>query len=148
MMVLDVVTTVCIGLLIGTEFAVSAFINPIIEKLDDRARAHAVGMFGKRLGFVMPFWYAGSFVLLLAGTVARWQGAGDGLLIAACAIWTAVIAESLLVLVPINNRMMKLDGKAFPPEAQRELRKWERWHRVRVGALTAAAVCFLVALRV
>jgi uncharacterized membrane protein len=146
MMVLDVVTVLCVGLLIGTEFAVSVFINPILEKLDDRARAHAVGMFGKRLGFVMPFWYAGSFVLLVAGTVARWQGAGDGLLIAACAIWTAVIAESLLVLVPINNRMMKLE--AFSAEAQRELRKWDRWHRVRVGALAVAAVCFLVAVRV
>lgn len=148
MMVLDVVTILCVGLLIGTEFAVSAFINPIVEKLDDRARAHAVGMFGKRLGFVMPFWYVCSFVLLVAGTVARWQGTGDRLLIAACAIWVAVIAVSLLVLVPINNRMIQLDGKAFAVETQRELRKWERWHRVRVGALTAAAVCFLVAVRV
>ena len=87
MMILDVVTIVCIGLLIGTEFAVSAFINPILEKLDEAARAQAVGMFARRLGFVMPFWYAGSFVLLLAGTVARWQGRGRwSLLIAACAI--------------------------------------------------------------
>ena len=148
MMVLDVVTTVCIGLLIGTEFAVSAFINPILEKLDDRARAQAVGMFGKRLGFVMPFWYAGSLVLLVVGTVARWHGAGEGLLIAACAIWVAVIAVSLLVLVPINNRMIKLDAKAFPADTQMELRKWEMWHLVRVGASNAAAVCFLVAVRV
>ena len=148
MLVLDIVTTVCIGLLIGTEFAVSVFINPILRKLDDGARAQAIGMFARKLGFVMPFWYAGSLLLLVSATVVRWHNADDGLLIAACAIWAAVIVGTLLVLVPINNRMMKLDAKAFPAEAQREHRKWDQLHRVRVGALTAAVVCFLVAVGV
>src|ERR1039457_2609574 len=148
MMVLDVVTTVCIGLLIGTEFAVSVFINPILRKLDDGAQARAIGLFAKRLGFVMPFWYAGSLVLLIAGAVVRRHDAADGLLIAACAIWAAVIVATVLVLVPINSRMMQLDAKAFSAEAQRDHTKWDRWHRVRVAALAAAAVCFLVAVRV
>ena len=146
MMLLDVVTTVCIGLLIGTEFAVSAFINPILSRLDDAAQAQATGMFARKLGFVMPFWYAGSLLLLVAAAVMRWHNAGDALLIAACAIWVAVSCASVLVLVPINNRIIKLDAKAFPAEAKREHRKWDRLHRVRVGALTAAAVCFLVAV--
>ncbi|HEY4381017.1 MAG TPA: DUF1772 domain-containing protein [Acidobacteriaceae bacterium] len=148
MLVLDVATTVCIGLLIGVEFAVSAFINPILAKLEAGARAEAVGMFARRLGFVMPFWYVGSLLLLLAGAVLRWHGAGGSLLLAACAIWVAVIVATLLVLVPINNRIGRLDAKAFPAEAQREHRTWDRWHRVRVAALAAAAVCFLVAVRV
>ncbi len=46
----------------------------ILRKLDDGAQAQAIGLFAKRLGFVMPFWYAGSFLLLLAGTVVRWRG--------------------------------------------------------------------------
>jgi uncharacterized membrane protein len=148
MMVLDVVTTVCIGLMIGTEFAVSVFINPILRKLDDAAQAQAIGLFARRLGFVMPFWYAGSLLLLIAAAVVRWHEVGDSLAIAACAIWAAVIVATLLVLVPINNRMIKLEAKGFPEEAHREHRKWDRWHRVRVGALTAAAVCFLVAVGV
>jgi len=148
MMVLDVVTIVCIGLLIGTEFAVSAFINPVLSRLDEAAQAQATGMFARKLGFVMPFWYAGSLLLLVAVAVMRWHSAGDALMIAGCAIWVAVIVASLLVLVPINNRVIKLDAKAFPAEAKRELRKWDRLHRVRVAALAAAAVCFLVAVRV
>jgi len=48
MIVLDIVTAVCIGLLIGTEFAVSVFINPILRKLDDRAQAHAIRLFARR----------------------------------------------------------------------------------------------------
>jgi uncharacterized membrane protein len=148
MLVLDVVTTLCVGLLIGTEFAVSVFINPILRKLDDGAQARAIGLFARRLGFVMPFWYAGSLLLLLAGAAVRWREAGDALMIAACAIWAAVIVATVLVLVPINNRMMQLDAKVFPTEALREHRTWDRWHRVRVAALAAAAVCFLVAVRV
>jgi uncharacterized membrane protein len=148
MMILDVVTILCIGLLVGTEFAVSAFINPILAKLEEGAQAQAIGMFARRLGFVMPFWYAGSLLLLIAGAAIRWRATGDSLLIAACAIWVVVIVATLLLLVPINNRMMQLDTKAFPAAAQREHRKWERLHRVRVAALAAAAVCFLVAVGV
>ncbi len=147
-MVLDVVTTLCIGLLIGTEFAVSVFINPVLRKLEDGAQAQAIRLFARRLGTAMPFWYAACLLLLIAGAVLRRQESGEGLLIAACAIWAAVILATILVLVPINNRMMLLDGKAFSVEAQREHRRWDRLHRVRVGALTAAAVCFLVAVGV
>ena len=148
MMILDVVTVLCIGLLIGTEFAVSAFINPILERLGEAPRAQATAMFGRRLGFAMPFWYSGSLALLIAETVVRWHVAGDGWLIGACAIWVAVIVVTLAVLVPINNRLTKLDGTAFPAEAQQQHRKWDNLHRVRVAALAAATVCLLVAVGV
>ncbi len=45
MLILNVVTVLCVGLLIGTEFAVSAFINPILRKLDDGAQAQAISLF-------------------------------------------------------------------------------------------------------
>ena len=60
---LDIVTTLCIGLLIGTEFTVSAFINPILNQLDGRAQAGATRLFAKKLGTAMPFWYAASLLL-------------------------------------------------------------------------------------
>jgi uncharacterized membrane protein len=148
MFVLDVVTTVCLGLLIGTEFSVSVFINPVLRRLDEQAQARATGLFARRLGSAMPFWYAGSLLLLIAGAVVRRQEAGDALLIAACVIWAAVIVATVLVLVPIANRMSRLDSDSFPPEAQREHQTWDRLHRVRVGALAAAAICFWVAVRV
>src|SRR6185437_9691670 len=62
---LYIATTVCIGLLIGTEFAVSVFINPVLRKLDDRTQAKAVSLFAARLGRAMPFWYGLSLLLLL-----------------------------------------------------------------------------------
>jgi len=39
MNLLNIATILCIGLLIGAEFAVSAFINPVVWKLDPAAQA-------------------------------------------------------------------------------------------------------------
>lgn len=145
MIALDIVTTVCILSLIGTEFAVSAFINPVLHRLDDAAEAQATRLFGQRLGFAMPFWYIGSFLLLIVVTMMRRHANGEMLFVAACVLWAAVIAQSLLVLVPINNQIKQLRPGGFSAEEKQQVRKWDRLHRVRVAVLTAAAVCFLVA---
>jgi uncharacterized membrane protein len=144
---LYIATTICIGLLIGTEFAVSVFINPLLRKLDDRTQAKAISLFATRLGRSMPFWYAISLLLLIIEAIAVRHEPGDSLLIAACAIWLAVIFLTVLFLVPINNRMMQLDAESFPEEAQREHRRWDTLHRLRVAALVVAMICFLLAAR-
>ncbi len=143
-LLLNIVTTVCIGLLIGTEFAVSAFINPVLSKLDNHAQANAIRMFARRLGAAMPFWYGSSLLLLIIETIVRRYGPGDLLLITACAIWIAVVIHTILVLVPINNRMIRMDASGFSPDAKREHDKWDSLHRLRVAALASSMVCFLV----
>jgi uncharacterized membrane protein len=145
---LDIVTTLCIGLLIGTEFAVSAFINPILNQLDGRAQASATRLFAKKLGTAMPFWYSASLLLLIAAAVMHRQQSGSPLLIVASVIWAAVIVVSITVLVPINNRIIRFGGDQFPAEARREHHKWDALHRLRVVALAAAMGCFLVAIHV
>ena len=52
---LDIVTTGCIGLLIGTELAVAVFIDPILWKLENSVQFTATRLFAKRLGTAMPF---------------------------------------------------------------------------------------------
>ncbi len=68
---LDIVTTVCIGLLIGTEFAVAVFINPILRKLGAREELRAIRLFAAKLGAAMPFWYGVSLLLLIAEAIFR-----------------------------------------------------------------------------
>jgi len=65
MNLLHIATILCIGLLIGVEFAVSAFINPVVWKLDLAAQAEAFRLFGRRLGRAMPPWYIASLLLLV-----------------------------------------------------------------------------------
>ena len=146
MIFLDVVTTVCIGLLIGTEFAVSVFINPILERLDTGTRLKTISFFAKRLGTAMPFWYALSLLLLITEAVLRRHTDGLSLLTAASALWLAVIALTLIFLVPINNRMMWLDANSGAEKSLKEHRKWDVLHRGRVAILATSMVCFLLAI--
>ena len=144
MIFLDILTTVCIGLLIGTEFAVSVFINPILEHLDIGTRMKAISLFAKRLGTAMPFWYALSLLLLIVETILRRQADSVPLLITASALWLAVILLTLIFLVPMNNRMMRLDADSSADNSLREHKKWDLLHRGRVAVLVVSMICFLL----
>lgn len=137
----------CIGLMIGTEFAVSAFVNPILEKLDDSAQAHATRLFARKLGTVMPFWYGLNLLLLIAETIAVRRQPGVAFLAAAGVMWAVVIVLTLMLLMPINNRIAKMDSTTFTDSLRREHTRWDALHRWRVLAVSAAMICLLVGIR-
>ncbi len=146
-LVLGIVTTMCVGLMIGTEFAVSAFINPILEQLDDSARVHATRLFARKLGTVMPFWYSLNLLLLIAETIIMRRQPGMAFLAVAIGIWVAVIVLTLILLVPINNRIVKMDSTAFTDSLRREHARWDTLHRWRVLVISVAMICLLVGIR-
>lgn len=146
MMILDILTIVSIGLMIGTEFAVSVFINPVLLRLDAHAQTLAVKSFGKKLGTVMPFWYCGNFLLLATEAILRRSQSGAPLLIASCAIWAVVILLTLLFLVPINNRIVALRDPVFSEAIKQDHKRWDTRHRVRVASLVLSMVLLLVAV--
>ncbi|MGB6130678.1 MAG: DUF1772 domain-containing protein [Acidobacteriaceae bacterium] len=148
MNLLNIATILCIGPLVGVEFAVSAFVNPILWKLDSPSQAGAIRLFARRLGTAMPFWYIASLLLLVAVTLLRLHQPGVVLLGVAIGIWVAVIVLTLLSLVPINNRLARMDADAFTETARLEHRKWDTLHRVRVAALAVAMVIFLIGIGV
>jgi uncharacterized membrane protein len=148
MELLDIVTVVCIGLMIGVEFAVSAIVNPILERLESEAKAYATRQFARLLGTMMPFWYVASLILLIAETVVRRGEAGFVQLLAAIVIWVVVIVLTLLVLVPINNRIAKTESGVFSEQLEQEHRRWDLLHRWRVFLLGVAMVCLSVGIRV
>ena len=148
MNLLNIATILCIGLLIGAELAVSAFINPVVWKLDLAAQAKAFQLFGRRLGRAMPVWYIASLLSLVSETITHRRESHVGLLGVAIVFWGAAIALSLVSLVPINNRIVRINADGFTETAQRELRKWESLHRVRVSFLAAAMIFFLAGIGV
>jgi uncharacterized membrane protein len=147
MNLLNIATTLCIGLLIGTEFAMSVFVNPVLWKLDDVAQLAAIRLFARRVGTAMPFWYIASLLLLVSATVGHLHQPGIMLLGAATGVWAAVIVLTLLFLVPIANRMARMDADSFTEAARREHRKWDALHRVRVAALAVSMATFLAGIR-
>jgi uncharacterized membrane protein len=146
MLILNITTIVCIGLMVGVEFAVSAFINPVLWKLESGTQMQAIRLFAKKLGFVMPFWYALGLVFLLAETFFRRHQSCVFLLGIASGIWALVIVLTLLFLVPINNRLAHLEDSSSFDSARSEHRKWDTLHRLRVLALTIAMVLSLIAI--
>lgn len=145
--ILEIVAILCIGLMIGTEFAVSAFINPILEKLGDRAQAEATRLFARKLGTVMPFWYSVSFLLLIAETITMHRRPAVVFLATASMIWVVVIIFTLMVLVPVNNRIARMDPSSFSQPLRQKHKKWDALHRLRVLALCVSMTLMLVGIR-
>ena len=145
---LNVVTILCIGLLIGVELAMSVFVNPVLSKLDLAAQAEPIRLLGRRLGSAMPVWYIASLLLLLWETIIHRHESFVVLLGVAVALWGAAIALSLLVLVPINKRLVRTGADGWTESTQREHRKWDAVHRVRVFVLIVSMIFFLAGIRI
>ncbi|ORA81039.1 hypothetical protein BST28_07815 [Mycolicibacter kumamotonensis] len=124
------------GTLVGAEFAVAAFLHPILGRLDGDAFRAARGDAARLLGRVMPFWYLASAALLGAVVVVagsqRWLiGTGLGLM-------AVVVLMTVTLMVPINNRIGA--GEVSRPLVVR----WDRLHGLRVAMLAAMFVLLAI----
>lgn len=138
--VIAIVALVLTGPLVGVELGVAAFTNPLVSKLpDDAYRAFRSG--GSRLlGALMPFWYFGAAVTLVASAVMS----RSVLTIVAVALMGVVVVVTVAVLVPINNRIAAWRSDE---DVNRDLAgRWDRLHAVRVGLLVAMFVLLAISV--
>lgn len=146
MHLLDIITILCIGLMVGNELTVSLFINPVIWQLDDPAQAKALNLFARYLGKAMPIWYVLCLILLIAEAIFRRHQPALAPLLAAIIIWIAVILYSVTTLVPINNRITALSTTSLNTQWRRDHKKWDTLHRWRILLLIVAMICVTHAL--
>ncbi|KHO26897.1 hypothetical protein QQ44_04880 [Mycolicibacterium setense] len=144
--IVQILAVIITGPLLGVEFGVAAFTNPILRRLPDAAYRQARGTGAGILGTVMPFWYAGAIALLIGA--AAWS-AGP-LLITAVVLMGLVMLLSVTTLVPINNRVAAgfggaENGDENPDQFHELARRWDRLHWLRVALLAAAFVLLVVA---
>jgi hypothetical protein len=132
--VIAIVALLLSGPLVGVEFGVAAFTNPLVSRLpDDAYRAFRSGG-GQLLGALMPFWYIGTLVVLITDAVLT----RDVLAIVAVALMAVAVLLSVTVLVPINNRVGAWQSA---DDVDRDLAgRWDRLHWVRVALLFAMFV--------
>lgn len=129
--VIAIVALVLTGPLVGVELGVAAFSNPIFAKLPEDAFRQARSGGSRLLGGVMPFWYIGTLVVLIAGAALS----HDVLAVTAVALMGAAMLLTVTVLVPINNR---IGAWRSDSDVNRDLAsRWDRLHWVRVGILIA-----------
>ncbi|MBZ4322335.1 DUF1772 domain-containing protein [Streptomyces huiliensis] len=135
---LEVVTTVIVGVMVGVEFAVAFFVNPILDRIPGDGGLHGRAHGARLLGAVMPFWYVTSLVLALAWAVTGRHHHGAGLVVTAAALLILSVVMSIVLLVPINNRVKTWIADTPPADWQRQLNRWDRFHYVRVAVIVAA----------
>ncbi|MEU2506561.1 DUF1772 domain-containing protein [Streptomyces sp. NPDC007863] len=144
--VLEVLTTVVVGVMVGVEFSVAFVMNPIFHALPEDstllARAHG----GRMLGAVMPVWYLGSLALVAVWAVAGWHHPGTGLVVTAGALLMVSVIMSVALLVPINNRGKTWTPENRPADWKQQANRWDRYHYVRVAVIIAAFALLVAAL--
>ncbi|WP_405687025.1 anthrone oxygenase family protein [Streptomyces sp. NBC_00057] len=144
--VLAVVTVVVVGLMVGVEFAVAVFVNPILDRLPNDGGVEARSDGARVLGRVMPFWYIGSVVLGAVWSTLAWGDAGASLVAAGAVLLVVSVVMSILLLVPINSRVATWSQEGVPADWKQQVGRWDRFHYVRVGVIVLAFTLFAVAL--
>lgn len=144
--IVQILAVIVAGPLLGVEFGVAAFTNPILQRLPDTAYRQARGTGSRILGTAMPFWYFGAIALLIAA--AAWNP--GPLLITAVVLMGLVMLLSVTALVPINNRVAAGFATAGGADEDGDqfhelVRRWDRLHWLRVALLAAAFVLLVVA---
>lgn len=143
---LAVITVVVVGLMVGVEFAVAVFINPILDRLPNDGGVHARSDGARVLGRIMPFWYIGSVVLGSVWAAVGWGGPGAPLVAAGTALLVLSVVMSILLLVPINKRVATWSREGVPTDWKQQVGRWDRLHYLRVGIIVGAFALFAVAL--
>ena len=144
----DVATAAITGTMAGNEFAVAAFIHPQIRKLDNNIHAQIAAPLAGVLGKAMPFWYVLALVLMLGAAFEhRPVSSGPGLfIISAAALWAVVILFTITMLVPLNNRIAKMDPTQPYDCWLQDRCRWDKLHQVRVILLVMAFLLLLTGL--
>jgi uncharacterized membrane protein len=144
----DIATATVTGLMAGNEFAVAAFVHPQLHKLTQGAHAPTAARLAKALGNAMPFWYGVALLLILGAAFEhRPLSSGPGLFIAmAASLWAITIVFTITMLVPINNRIAKMDPERPYDCWLQDRSRWDQLHQLRVALLIMAFVLLLTGL--
>lgn len=125
--------------LAGAELLVAAVVHPSLGALPEARRRPARAALARRLGALMPAWYAASAATALGAAVVGDAGAARRRSGAAAGLLAAAIVATIVLLVPRNARIASAPRPQDPASWERDAREWDRLHAVRVGALSAAA---------
>ena len=142
---LAVVTATVVGTMVGVEFAVAVFVNPIFLRLPAGPALQARADGGRVLGRVMPFWYIASLILTVALAVAVQGASATSAAAAAAGLLAVSVILSVTLLVPINNRSVTWTADSHPADWREQHQRWDRLHYARVAIITAGFVLTLVA---
>lgn len=143
----DLIAVLITVLLTGSELAIGVFVHPVLSKLQDAAHAESAKPLAQLLGRVMPLWYAGALLLVVASLFTRARGSWSWwACLSSAALLGATVPLSLICLVPINNRVAAWELGALPADWKSDRRRWDRYHSIRIVILVLASVAIVAAV--
>ena len=145
MSLLNLFTVFAVGLLVGSEVCLTAFTNPVLLKLDEPARIKAAHLLASKLAIPLPPWNVLCLLLFITNAVLRRHEPSLPFLIASCVLWAAAAAFTLILMLPLNTRLARLDANAPSKQAVSDYTYWAKRHLPRLCLLTAAFLSFLFA---
>ena len=74
-----------------------------------------------------------------------WHASGSRAVITAAALLAASVVMSIVLLVPINDRIATWSADGAPRDWRAQMARWDRLHYARVAVIVAAFVLLVVA---
>jgi len=145
---LAIVTATVVGTMVGVEFAVAVFVNPILLRLPAGPALESRADGARILGRVMPFWYFGSLILTAGLAAATWDRPAGGAAVAGAALLAVSVVLSIALLVPIAKRSATWTAQDHPGDWREQQQRWDRLHYARVAIIITAFVLTLAAATV
>jgi uncharacterized membrane protein len=139
------INLVLVSIFVGTNFAVSFFVHPVLSCLPQSVHIASVQVLGRILGKVMPIWIPLIIVSALPVLyfIDNTNSNAFWLTVAGTLCIVIMLGVTLLGNSPINKQVIEWNPQS-PPDNWLELRnRWDNLHRVRV-ALDIVALIFLL----
>jgi uncharacterized membrane protein len=143
----EVIAVLVTTFLTGVELSIAVFVHPVLSRIDDSAHAEAVKPLARLLGQVMPFWYPGALLSLIAVVLSRPYGTASWWTsLSSATLFAGSIVYSLVGPVPINTRVAAMQLDALPLDWKRDRRRWDQLHQIRVVVLMVASALLVIAV--
>lgn len=145
---LKISAVVVAGTMTGNEMAVALFFHPRISRLGDAIHARTAQSLAKALGTWMPVWYVLTFLLSLSLTYVvqpRWT-VQWWLVVCATLLFFLVIIYTLILPVPINNKIARLQPDSLPLNWVDLRQRWDKLHAIRVFFLIIALILLVASV--
>ena len=155
--VLVLATFLC-SLVAGLLFAFAVVIMPGIRSLDDRGFIRAFQAIDRVIQNGQPLfmlvWVGSALALIAAAVLGMWELSGSArplLIVAALLYVLGVQLPTVMINIPLNNEIQKLDPDAMNEPTRLRAReafesRWNRWNAIRTACASLASIVLMLVL--
>lgn len=140
---IGLIASTCAGIFAGVALYISLVEHPVLGEIGDDVPSRFFAPMYRRAAPMQ----AGLAIAGFAAGVAAWVAGSGALWGLGALLLGAVVPWTLVVIKPVNERLLAADLDPRAPEMPDLLARWGRLHWLRTISSLAAFLCFLTAMR-